>query len=55
MLMYCSVCKENENSDHQTAHYLVNGFTGFLKGWWDNFLFEVQKSEILNATKGTDQ
>ena len=55
ILMYCTVCKQNDNSDHQIARFIVNGFTGILKGWWDNFLSEVQKSEILNATKGIDQ
>lgn len=29
----------------------MNGFTGILKGWWDNVLTPTQQSEILNSVK----
>ncbi|XP_059310059.1 uncharacterized protein LOC132061224 [Lycium ferocissimum] len=36
---------------------IIAGFTGQLKGWWDNYLTQEQRSNILNAVKreGTSQ
>ncbi|XP_025886952.1 cysteine-rich and transmembrane domain-containing protein B isoform X4 [Solanum lycopersicum] len=28
----------NNNSDHATCKMIISGFTGQLRGWWDNFL-----------------
>ncbi|XP_028059089.1 uncharacterized protein LOC114262873 [Camellia sinensis] len=53
MLMFATVCKQNHNTDHQVARMLVSGFTGSLKGWWDNYLTHNQCAEILSATKTT--
>ncbi|XP_028092633.1 uncharacterized protein LOC114292817 [Camellia sinensis] len=50
MLMFATVCKQNNNSDHQVACYIVSGFTGVLKGWWDNILTPTQCTEILSFT-----
>lgn len=33
--MYATIYKQNNNSDHQIVRFIVNGFTGILKGWWD--------------------
>ena len=27
MLMFATVCKQNENTDHQVARFIVSGFT----------------------------
>ncbi|CAL5439638.1 unnamed protein product [Camellia sinensis] len=40
----------DHNSDHQVARYIVSGFTGVLKGWWDNILTPHQCTEILSST-----
>ena len=40
-----------DTSDHSVAYLLIAGFTGQLKGWWDNYLNEEQRSQILNAYK----
>ncbi|XP_028066124.1 uncharacterized protein LOC114269059 [Camellia sinensis] len=51
MIMYSTVCQQHGNTDHQIARFLVNGFTGILKGWWDNILITTQHNEILNSFK----
>ncbi|KAL7237991.1 hypothetical protein ACSBR2_004150 [Camellia fascicularis] len=51
MLMYNPVCKQNDNTNSQIAWFIINGFTGILKGWWDNILTVSQQNEILNAVK----
>nr|KYP64940.1 polyprotein [Cajanus cajan] len=42
---------EARNSDKATALIIVQGFTGQLKGWWDNFWTPADKESILNAVK----
>ena len=51
MLMFATVCKQNENTDHQVARFIVSGFTGVLKAWWDNILTTAQNNEILGSTR----
>lgn len=51
ILMYCTICKANKNSEQNTASMVIAGFTGQLKGWWDNYLTEEQRMTILNAVK----
>ena len=51
MLIYATACKANNNDDKQCAILIISGFTGILRGWWDNFLTSNQKDEILNAVK----
>ncbi|PKI54858.1 hypothetical protein CRG98_024741 [Punica granatum] len=41
-------------SDPAIAHMLIAGFTGQLKGWWDNYLSPFQQNEILTSVK-TDE
>ncbi|PKI59910.1 hypothetical protein CRG98_019683 [Punica granatum] len=41
-------------SDPAIAHMLIAGFTGQLKGWWDNYLSLFQQNEILTSFK-TDE
>ncbi|KAL7248333.1 hypothetical protein ACSBR2_003117 [Camellia fascicularis] len=53
MLMFAAVCKKNENTDHQVARFIVSGFTGILKGWWDNVLATAQNDDILGSTRTT--
>ncbi|ESQ38864.1 hypothetical protein EUTSA_v10022480mg, partial [Eutrema salsugineum] len=42
------------NEDRTVAELLIAGFSGQLKGWWDNYLNNQQLSEILDAVK-TDE
>ena len=51
ILMYSTICKANKNLEQNTASMVIAGFTGQLKGWWDNYLTEEQRMAILNAVK----
>ena len=39
----------NRLPDHAVAQTIVAGFTGQLKGWWDNYLTFDDKNSILKA------
>ncbi|KAK9705730.1 hypothetical protein RND81_07G077700 [Saponaria officinalis] len=49
MLMYSTICKQIKNSDSNIAKMIVSGFTGQLKGWWDNYLTDAMKASVYNA------
>lgn len=51
ILMDSTSCMGNKNSKKDTANLIIAGFTGQLKGWWDNYLSETQRIAILNAFK----
>jgi len=51
MIMYATVCKQNNNSDKDIANFITCDFTGILKGWWDHCITSEQKLEIFNAIK----
>ncbi|CAL5212221.1 unnamed protein product [Lathyrus oleraceus] len=51
MIMYSTVCKQHGNSDSSIASFITAGFVGQLRGWWDHYLTESQKLEILNHKK----
>ncbi|KAG5591044.1 hypothetical protein H5410_041558 [Solanum commersonii] len=51
MLMYNTICKTNKNSDKTIADMITIGFTGQLKGWWDNYLNQEQRDKVLLAVK----
>ncbi|KAG5630259.1 hypothetical protein H5410_001976 [Solanum commersonii] len=51
MLMYNTICKTNKNSDKTIADMITAGFTGQLKGWWDNYLNQDQRDKILQEIK----
>ena len=51
MMMYCNVCKQSGNSDRTTAIWITSGFVGQLRGWWDFYLNEEQRKEILGHLK----
>ncbi|CAG7870154.1 unnamed protein product, partial [Brassica rapa] len=42
------------NEDKTVAELLIAGFSGQLKGWWDNYLTNQQRTEILDSVK-TDE
>jgi hypothetical protein len=51
MTMAATAFKIKKNSDRKTKDMLVMGFTGQLKGWWDNILSEEDKIKIDSAIK----
>ena len=54
MMMYSTICKNNGNTDKDITKMIIAGFTGQLKGWWDNYLSQNDKNNILNAVKEED-
>ena len=49
MIMASIAYKSKENFDHLICVHLVAGFTGQLKGWWDNALIEEEKIFIQTS------
>ncbi|KAG5584789.1 hypothetical protein H5410_045223 [Solanum commersonii] len=49
--MYSTICKTNKNSDKTIADMITVGFTGQLKGWWDNYLNQEQRDKVLLVVK----
>ncbi|XP_049390852.1 uncharacterized protein LOC125855201 [Solanum stenotomum] len=43
------ICKANKNSDKTIADMMTIGFTGQLKGWWNNYLNTEQGDKILQV------
>ncbi|KAL4182696.1 hypothetical protein AMTRI_Chr11g151500 [Amborella trichopoda] len=40
-----------DNPNQEVAKAIVNGFTGWLRGWWDFYVDDETKHRILNNTK----
>jgi hypothetical protein len=53
MLMVSNVYKSNNKTDHQIANIIITGFTGQLKGWWDNTLTDSDRNWLSYAYKRT--
>jgi hypothetical protein len=53
MPIVSNVYKSNNKTDHQIAHIIITGFTGQLKGWWDNTLIDTDRNWLANAYKRT--
>ena len=51
MTLLTNVYKNHGKQDHQIAHLIVTSFTGQLKGWWDHYLNNDDKNQILTAVK----
>ncbi|KAG5615335.1 hypothetical protein H5410_015159 [Solanum commersonii] len=51
MLMYSTIYKTNKTSDKTIADMITAGFTGQLKGWWNNYLNQEQRDKVLQAVK----
>ena len=55
MTMVCTAYQTTHDSTEEAiASIIVSGFTGQLKGWWDQYLTETQKSDIFLAVKIDD-
>ncbi|KAF5782690.1 hypothetical protein HanRHA438_Chr11g0511611 [Helianthus annuus] len=42
MMMYTTIAKNNNNTDQTVCKMIAAGFTGQLKGWWDNYIGDKQ-------------
>ncbi|GAV92583.1 zf-CCHC domain-containing protein [Cephalotus follicularis] len=51
MTMVSNAHKIRNNSDKAVANILISGFTGQIKGWWDNILITQQQNEILESVQ----
>jgi len=49
--MAATAHKTKRCSDKSAAIAIVQGFTGQLKGWWDNLCTEHDKLAIINSVK----
>ncbi|GAV71810.1 hypothetical protein CFOL_v3_15299 [Cephalotus follicularis] len=47
--MVSNAHKLKNNFDKTVANLLIAGFTGQIKGWWDNVLTTQQQTEILET------
>ena len=54
MMMYSTIARNAGNDDKKIANMLIAGFTGQLKGWWDNYLSIQDQQIILNTVKTED-
>jgi hypothetical protein len=51
MLMYYTICKQQGNSDSVIAVFITTGFVGQLRGWWEFYLTDAQRKEIISHKK----
>ncbi|GAV92377.1 hypothetical protein CFOL_v3_35756, partial [Cephalotus follicularis] len=51
MTMVSNAHKIRNNSDKAVANILIAGFTGQIKGWWDNVLTTQQQNKILESVQ----
>ncbi|KAG5594765.1 hypothetical protein H5410_035997 [Solanum commersonii] len=49
MLMYATICKSVNNTDMTICKMIIAGFTGQLRGWWDNYMTLDAKAAVINA------
>ncbi|KAG5616238.1 hypothetical protein H5410_016062 [Solanum commersonii] len=54
MLMYASICKSVNNTDRTICKVIIAGFTGQLRGWWDNYMSMDAKAAVINAKAATE-
>ncbi|GJS27075.1 hypothetical protein Tco_0487695 [Tanacetum coccineum] len=51
MTMASNAYKTHKNTETQIVEILIAGFTGCLKGWWDNYVAEAEKAIVFKAKK----
>ncbi|KAG5570671.1 hypothetical protein H5410_060437 [Solanum commersonii] len=49
MLKYATICKSVNNTDRTIFKMIIVGFTGQLRGWWDNYITLDAKAAVINA------
>ena len=56
MTMVCTAYQTaHDSSEEVIANIIVYGFSGQLKGWWDDYLTEEDKASIFSAIKTDEQ
>ncbi|XLT52157.1 hypothetical protein HN873_044761, partial [Arachis hypogaea] len=53
--MAATAYKTKRATDREAAVMIIQGFTGQLKRWWDNFLTIPERELILSSIKPEDQ
>ncbi|KAG5579998.1 hypothetical protein H5410_050625 [Solanum commersonii] len=48
-LTYATICKSVNNTDRTICKMIIVGFTGQLRGWWDNYMTLDAKEAVINA------
>ncbi|MFS8026437.1 hypothetical protein Hanom_Chr16g01486711 [Helianthus anomalus] len=51
MMMYATIAKNNQNTDSTVCKMITAGFTGQLKGWWDNYIKPENQDQIYSHVK----
>ena len=46
-----NIYKNNGNMDHQISHLIVTGFISQRKNWWDHYLNNSDRLNILSTVK----
>jgi len=54
MLMYATICKSVNNTDRTICKMIIAGFTGQLRGWWDNYMTIDAKAAVINAKAASE-
>ncbi|KAG5608487.1 hypothetical protein H5410_019768 [Solanum commersonii] len=49
MLMYATIWKSVNNTDKTICKMIIVGFTGQLRGWWDNYMTLDANASVINA------
>jgi hypothetical protein len=49
--MYSTIGKQQGNYDTAIAVFIITGFVGQLRGWWEYYLTDSQRKEILSHKK----
>ncbi|KAG5631083.1 hypothetical protein H5410_002800 [Solanum commersonii] len=49
ILMYATIYKSVNNTDMTICKMIIVGFTGQLRGWWDNYMTLDAKAAVINA------
>ncbi|GKC61713.1 reverse transcriptase domain-containing protein, partial [Tanacetum coccineum] len=51
MTMASNAYKTRNSNEEKIVKVLISGFTGSLKGWWDNYVTDMEKAIICSAKK----
>ena len=51
MTLLMNISKNNGNMDHQISHLIVTGFISQRKNWWDHYLNNSDRLNILSTVK----
>ena len=46
-MMMASTTYSGDNDDHTIVQYMIAGFTGQLRGWWENMLIDAHRYHII--------